>query len=324
MSGSVGVRGSFKRARSPITRLEVHQRCSTTTCCGPAMPQCGHASKQRRAADMSAQHSVLCRQSLHDLRAQILYLTDLEHWSPHAVYQATRLFVSNLNAKLVCRPYLAARTLTPASFGAAARGFSGAGAAAWGYMVAVAAAADCVICCRLVRLRVEDPNKPIRCRPWGVWSKVSASCRVVCLVAQAQRFMATVLLPHVRQDIRANRRLHFALFQALKKATYKPDAFYKVRRAQCVDGVLCRGLPWVHQAAGRSACIVVFPPTEELTSNARITPAAHFMRGAQLRCDPGRDSRSRIVGEHCGLRRSCCVRRDPQNRTHAQRLRSRC
>ena len=41
--------------------------------------------------------------------------------------------------------------------------------------------------------------------------------------------MATVLLPHVRQDIRANRRLHFALFQALKKATYKPDAFYKAR-----------------------------------------------------------------------------------------------
>ena len=36
-----------------------------------------------------------------------------------------------------------------------------------------------------------------------------------------------MLLPHVRQDIRANRRLHFALFQALKKATYKPDAFYK-------------------------------------------------------------------------------------------------
>ena len=51
------------------------------------------------------------------------------------------------------------------------------------------------------------------------------------LALQAQRFMATVLLPHVRQDIRANRRLHFALFQALKKATYKPDAFYKVREA---------------------------------------------------------------------------------------------
>ena len=43
----------------------------------------------------------------------------------------------------------------------------------------------------------------------------------------AQRFLALVLLPAVRADIRANRRLHFALFQALKKAAYKPDAFFK-------------------------------------------------------------------------------------------------
>ena len=43
----------------------------------------------------------------------------------------------------------------------------------------------------------------------------------------AQRFLALVLLPAIRRDIRANRRLHFALFQALKKAAYKPDAFFK-------------------------------------------------------------------------------------------------
>lgn len=29
----------------------------------------------------------------------------------------------------------------------------------------------------------------------------------------AQRFLVLVLLPHVRADIRSNRRLHFALFQ---------------------------------------------------------------------------------------------------------------
>lgn len=75
----------------------------------------------------------------------MLFLTEPESWSPHATYQATRLFVSNLNARL------------------------------------------------------------------------------------AQRFMALVLLPHVRQDIQEHQRLHFALFQALKKAAYKPDAFYKVR-----------------------------------------------------------------------------------------------
>jgi essential nuclear protein 1 len=83
---------------------------------------------------------------------QVLYLTNPEGWSPHATYQATRLFVSNLNARM------------------------------------------------------------------------------------AQRFISLVLLPHVRQDIQEHRRLHFALFQALKKAAYKPDAFYKVCmycRAQC-------------------------------------------------------------------------------------------
>ena len=44
----------------------------------------------------------------------------------------------------------------------------------------------------------------------------------------AQRFLALVLLPRVRSDIATHQRLHFALFQALKKATYKPGAFFKV------------------------------------------------------------------------------------------------
>ncbi len=69
-----------------------------------------------------------------------------ESWSVHAVYEATRLFVSNLNARL------------------------------------------------------------------------------------AQRFLALVLLPRVRWEIRSQKKLHFALFQALRKATYKPGAFYKVCR----------------------------------------------------------------------------------------------
>ena len=73
----------------------------------------------------------------------ILYLTDPSEWSPHATFQATRLFVSSLNTRL------------------------------------------------------------------------------------AQRFLALVLLPAVRRDIQQNRRLHFALYQAMRKAAYKPDAFYK-------------------------------------------------------------------------------------------------
>jgi essential nuclear protein 1 len=55
---------------------------------------------------------------------------------------------------------------------------------------------------------------------------------------QAQRFVNIVLLPHVRRDIRDHRRLHFALFQSLKKACYKPDAFYKVqRRLACTASI---------------------------------------------------------------------------------------
>ena len=74
---------------------------------------------------------------------EILFIMDYDSWSVQAMFQATRLFASNLNAKM------------------------------------------------------------------------------------AQRFFNLVLLPRVRMEIRANRKLHFALFQALKKAAYKPGAFFK-------------------------------------------------------------------------------------------------
>ncbi|XVF05092.1 hypothetical protein REPUB_Repub05bG0141600 [Reevesia pubescens] len=73
----------------------------------------------------------------------ILYLTEPENWSPNAMFQATRIFASNLGAK------------------------------------------------------------------------------------KAERFYRLVLLPRVRDDIRKNKRLHFALYQSLKKALYKPAAFNK-------------------------------------------------------------------------------------------------
>ncbi|XP_059453957.1 bystin-like [Corylus avellana] len=44
---------------------------------------------------------------------------------------------------------------------------------------------------------------------------------------KAERFYKLVLLPRVREDIRKNQRLHFALYQALKKSLYKPAAFFK-------------------------------------------------------------------------------------------------
>jgi hypothetical protein len=79
----------------------------------------------------------------------------------------------------------------------------------------------------------------------------------------SQRFLALVLLPRVRSDILTHQRLHFALFQALKKATYKPGAFYKglllplcasgtcsLREAVIFSSVLRRSsLPVLHSAA---------------------------------------------------------------------------
>ncbi|XP_041022233.1 bystin [Juglans microcarpa x Juglans regia] len=73
----------------------------------------------------------------------VLYLTEPENWSPNGLYQATRIFASNLGAK------------------------------------------------------------------------------------KAERFYRLVLLPRVREDILKNKRLHFALYQALKKSLYKPAAFFK-------------------------------------------------------------------------------------------------
>jgi essential nuclear protein 1 len=75
--------------------------------------------------------------------AQVLQLTQPEHWSPNAVYQATRLFSSNMNTK------------------------------------------------------------------------------------NAVRFYEAILLPRIRNDIKYNKRLHFALYQAMKKSLYKPAAFFK-------------------------------------------------------------------------------------------------
>lgn len=75
--------------------------------------------------------------------AEVLQLTEPENWSPNAVYQATRLFSSNMSTK------------------------------------------------------------------------------------NAERFYEAILLPRVRNDIRQNKRLHFALYQSLKKSIYKPTAFNK-------------------------------------------------------------------------------------------------
>jgi essential nuclear protein 1 len=80
---------------------------------------------------------------------------------------------------------------------------------------------------------------------------------------QAQRFLNLVLLNKVRDDIREHKRLHCVLFEAVKKAIFKPGAFYKgfvlpllkagdctLREAVIISSVLKRvSIPVDHSAA---------------------------------------------------------------------------
>ena len=108
----------------------------------------------------------------------IVFITNPSEWSKHAMYQAVKVFASNLNAKM------------------------------------------------------------------------------------AQRFFNLVLLPCVREDISEHRKLNFHLYQALRKALYKPAAFYKgfllplleegcsVREALIVASVVKKSrIPMLHSAA---------------------------------------------------------------------------
>jgi len=110
---------------------------------------------------------------------QLLYLTDPDGWSAAAMYQATRIFTSNLKEKM------------------------------------------------------------------------------------AQRFFNLILLPRVRDDIDFYKRLNFHLFQALRKALFKPGAFFKgfllplcesgtctLREAIIIGSVLAKNsIPVLHSCA---------------------------------------------------------------------------
>jgi len=110
---------------------------------------------------------------------EVLWLTRPDTWSPHAMFQATRLFASNLNEHM------------------------------------------------------------------------------------AQRFYVLVLLPRVRDDIQEHKRLHHALYQSLRKATFKPGAWFKgillplcesktctLREAVVLSSVLAKtSVPALHSAA---------------------------------------------------------------------------
>lgn len=110
---------------------------------------------------------------------EIIYLTKPDSWTPHATYQATRIFVSNLKGNM------------------------------------------------------------------------------------AQRFFELVLLDRVRDDIAENKKLNVHLYMALKKALYKPAAFFKgillpllesgnctLREAAIIGSVISKvSIPVLHSSA---------------------------------------------------------------------------
>ena len=97
---------------------------------------------------------------------------------------------------------------------------------------------------------------------------------------QAQLFYESVLLPHVRNNISGQKKLNVYLYDALKKAIYKPSAFYKgiilslcasgdcsLREAVIVSSILSKqSIPVLHSAAcllklaelEYSGCISIF------------------------------------------------------------------
>lgn len=81
--------------------------------------------------------------------------------------------------------------------------------------------------------------------------------------ALAQAFLHDILLPRVREDIYDTKKLNVHLYKALKKALYKPAAFFKgllfplvsggtctLREAHIISSVLARvSIPVLHSAA---------------------------------------------------------------------------
>lgn len=92
---------------------------------------------------------------------EIIYLTKPDSWTPHATYQATRIFVSNLKGNM------------------------------------------------------------------------------------AHRFFELVLLDRVRDDIAENKKLNVHLYMALKKALYKPAAFFKGILLPLLDVSRLQGANWL-------------------------------------------------------------------------------
>ncbi|KAL8429676.1 hypothetical protein ACSSS7_006451 [Eimeria intestinalis] len=110
-----------------------------------------------------------------------------------------------------------------------------------------------------------------------MWSKQATreATRIFCSnlkEGMAQRFLCTILLPAVRDDIAENKKLNYHLYMALKKSLFKPGAFFKgiylplaidgctIREAVIVGSVVSKvSIPVLHGAAALCRLAAVTP-----------------------------------------------------------------
>eukprot|EP00871_Galdieria_phlegrea_P002874 jgi/Galph1/3588/GphlegSOOS_G2277.1 len=101
------------------------------------------------------------------------------------------------------------------------------------------------------------------------WSSVSVFIVTKLFIAnlksnEAQRFCSWVLLPRIHEEVKTKKKLNFHLYRSLKKALFKPEAFFKgiifplcesgecsAREAVIIGSVLLKtSVPLLHAASG--------------------------------------------------------------------------
>ena len=140
----------------------------------------------------------------------------------------------------------------------------------------------------------------------------------------AQRFYSLVLLPRVRDDIAEHKRLHFALYQALRKATFKrrftkgSSSRFARRAAACCSGVVLRLGADAREhphAAQRGGAAETGGAADAGTTSFFLRVlldkkyALPFPRGGRARRSLSALPARRAVARWCGTSRCCAAQR---------------
>lgn len=95
--------------------------------------------------------------------------------------------------------------------------------------------------------------------------------------AQAKIYLEVVLLDAIREDIASNKKLNVHYYECLKRALYKPAAFFKgivfpllnVRTSSRKYVILTRYPDWVHVKRSSNHCICCRKTDNPRTSQFR-------------------------------------------------------